>query len=178
MPPSSDLRPDFGEADSEGVRLGQLLARLAAGLVSTTSLPSTVCPNAALAVSRANIVCPSPPVATGCAAADSRRAPVRRPTPSIASQRDLRVRALPVALGRTAEAGRQTAPTLAQPEGHLQVTGDLMARGGPHHFRVRTSCSIEWSGVRSARGHPSSGRPRPPSRRSPPAEGRRRSVHS
>ncbi|KQO69231.1 hypothetical protein ASF18_01965 [Methylobacterium sp. Leaf89] len=48
-------------------------------------------------------------------------------------QRDRRVRALPVALGRTAEARSWTGPALADAVDHLQVAGDLAASSGPYH---------------------------------------------
>jgi hypothetical protein len=66
------------------------------------------------------------------------------------AQRHLWVRARPVALGRAAEAGSLAGPSLADTVGHLQMAGDLAANGGPHHFRLSTSCSMERSSVRSA----------------------------
>jgi hypothetical protein len=66
------------------------------------------------------------------------------------AQSNLRVGALPVTLGRAAETGGLAGPALADVVGHLQVTGDLAASGGPHHFRLSTSCSMERSSVRSA----------------------------
>lgn len=62
----------------------------------------------------------------------------------------VRIGALPVTLERAAEAYGLAGPTLADVIGHLQGTGDRAACGGPHHFRFRTSCSIERSSVSSA----------------------------
>jgi len=66
------------------------------------------------------------------------------------AQSDLRIGALAVALRRAAEACGLTGPTLADVVGHLQVTGDLTASGGPHHVRLSTSRHA-WSGPVSGR---------------------------